>query len=268
VVDDPSVDAVVVATRHGDHADLAVAALDAGKHVFVEKPLALGARELDRVLAAARASRRVLTVGFNRRFAPQVVAVRALAERAGGPVATVYRVNAGAVPQGAWLHDLEQGGGRLIGEVCHFFDTIAFLSGSPIVEVHAAGFGAPGQPVQAHDNLVVNLTLADRSVATVAYLAGGAPGVAKERVELFAGGCTAILDDFTTLELHDGPKPRRERLRRQDKGHDAELRAFLAAVRQGGHPIPLDEIEAAHRACFAAVDSLRTGRAVRVVNGD
>ena len=267
LIADPSLDAVVVATRHGTHAELSSACLDAGKHVFCEKPLALDAAELDAVLGSAASAGRVLTVGFNRRFAPHVVTMRELAERAGGPATIVYRVNAGRVPPAAWPHDLEQGGGRIVGEVCHFLDTIVFLAGAPIVEVHASGFGAPEQPVQARDNVVITVRLRDGSVATVAYVADGSPSLAKERIELFAGGRTAILDDFTSLELHDGPKPRRQRLRQQDKGHDAEIEAFLAGVRDGRHPIALDQLANVHRACYAAVESLRTGRPAGVRDG-
>ncbi|HKP89647.1 MAG TPA: Gfo/Idh/MocA family oxidoreductase, partial [Thermoleophilaceae bacterium] len=264
LIADGSVDAVVIATRHDTHADLAARALRAGRHVFCEKPLALDSSELDRVLAAAAEAGRVLTVGFNRRFSPHVRAIREMASRVDSPLAAVYRVSAGQVAAGSWVQDLDEGGGRIVGECCHFLDTLAFVVGSPITEVHAAGFGAPGQPVQARDNLMIAATFGDGSVGTVAYVAQGSPSVPKERLEVFAGTRTAVLDDYVTLEVHDGSDRSRDRLRKQDKGHRAEAAAFLDAVRHGRNPIPLDQIDNVHRACFAAVESLMTGAPVRI----
>ena len=264
VIADGALDAVVIATRHGSHAALAAAALDAGKHVFCEKPLALDAAELDAVLGAAARAERVLAVGFNRRFAPQVIRMREFFAARRTPLTALYRVSAGRVPAGSWVHDLAEGGGRLIGEGCHFLDTLTYLVGSPIATVHASGFGGPQQPLAATDNALIMLAFADRSVASVAYVADGADGLGKERVEVFADGRTAVLGDFRTLDLYGGAKPRTERLRAQDKGHVAEVEAFLAAIRAGRHPIDLEVLANVHRACFAAVESLRTGRPVSV----
>jgi predicted dehydrogenase len=257
---DPSVDAVVVASRHGSHAASVRAALEGGKHVFCEKPLALSAADLDAVLDTARRSERVLMVGFNRRFSPHLVAVRDFMAAADGPVSAVYRISAGRLSAKHWLHDLEQGGGRILGEGCHFLDALAFVAGSEIRRVHASGFGGPEVPVQAHDNVMITAQFADGSVGTVAYVASGSGGVAKERLEVFCGSRTAILDDFRTLERFDGDRHESDRLKRQDKGHDAEVREFIAGVRDGHNPIPVAAIANVHRACFAAVESLRTGQ--------
>jgi predicted dehydrogenase/threonine dehydrogenase-like Zn-dependent dehydrogenase len=264
LIADPGVNAVVIATRHGSHASLSRAALDAGKHVFCEKPLALDAAELDDVLSAASTAERVLTVGFNRRFAPHIRALREFIAPVDGPLSLVYRVSAGHVPPASWLHDLESGGGRIIGECCHFLDVAAYLTASSIAEVHARGFGSPELPLQAHDNVMISATLADGSVATIAYLASGSPGVPKERLEVFGGTRTAVLDDFTSLDLFDGDKHTKDRLRAQDKGHTAEVREFVTGVREGRMPIPLDTIANVHRACFAVIESLRTGVPARV----
>jgi predicted dehydrogenase/threonine dehydrogenase-like Zn-dependent dehydrogenase len=264
---DESLDAVVIATRHGAHAGLAEAALAAGKHVFCEKPLALARDELDRVLAAAVAAQRVVMVGFNRRFSPHLVSVRDFFAPVDRPLSALYRVSAGHLDPSHWTHDLEQGGGRIVGEGCHFLDSLAFVAGSPIAAVHASGFGGPRQPVQAHDNAMITVELADGSVATLAYVASGSPGVAKERLEVFAGARTAILDDYTSLERFDGEAHERDRLKTQDKGHAAEVAAFLRGVREGTSPIPLETIANVHRACFAAIDSLRTGQPVAVEQG-
>jgi predicted dehydrogenase len=264
LIADDGIDAVVVATRHGSHAALAAAALEAGRHVFCEKPLALDAEELGAVLAAARRAERVLAVGFNRRFAPQAERMREFLADRSDPLAVVYRVSAGQVEPGHWVHDLSEGGGRLIGEGCHFLDTLVFLTGSRIRRVSATGFGRPGQPLAATDNALITLAFADRSVASLVYVAEGGTRLAKERIEAFADGRTAVLEDFRTLELYDDAKPRSERLRAQDKGHAAEVEAFLAGVRAGRHPIPLEVLANVHVAAFAVIESLRTGQPVAV----
>ncbi len=262
LIADQGVDAIVIATRHGAHARLAQMGLEGGKHVFCEKPLALNAAQLHGVLETARASGRVLTVGFNRRFAAQAVEMREFLSGSRGPMTLVYRVSAGRVPVSSWLNDLDEGGGRLLGECCHFIDLAAFLTGSQITQVHASGFGRPDQPLQTVDNVVVTLSFGDGSVCTLAYVAEGATAVPKERLEAFAGDRTAILDDYQTLELFDGEHRKTDRLRSQDKGHREEMKHFISGVRSGQYPIALDVIENVHLACFAAVESLRTGHTV------
>jgi predicted dehydrogenase len=259
LIADQSVDALVIATRHGSHAALASAGLDAGKHVFCEKPLALDREQLEEVLAAAERAQRVLMVGFNRRFSPQLVALREFVRGFEAPMSAVYRVSAGNLPSQHWLHDLEQGGGRIIGEGCHFLDALTYVTGSPIVRVHASGFGAADLPAQSRDNLSLTVDFANGSVGTLAYVARGAASVAKERLEVFAGTRTAILDDFRHLDLFDGDAHKRDRLRVQDKGHNAEVKAFIEGVREGSNPIPLATIANVHLACYAAVESISTG---------
>lgn len=255
------VDAVVVATRHGSHARLAAAALAAGKAVFVEKPLALTHEELDDVEAALDAGG-VLAVGFNRRYAPLTARLR----EALPPVAETLvsiRVNAGPLPADHWLHDVEDGGGRLVGEGCHFVDLAAYLGGAAIADVHAAAAPVAGRPLDACDSFVVTLTLADGSVAVVTYSGGGDPRLPKERVECFGGGLAAVLDDFRRLELWRGG--RREVVKStQDKGHRAEVAAFVAAVRGEGPPPDGASFVNSSRATLAALDSLRSGQAVTV----
>jgi predicted dehydrogenase len=261
---DDAVDAVVVATRHGDHAPLASAALEAGKHVFVEKPLALTHAELDDVLDAAARSDRLLAVGFNRRFAPLVADVAAGLATGTGPLTAHFRVAAGHIDADHWVHDLEQGGGRLIGEVCHFVDTLRFLVAAPISTVVARGFPAPGAPIQAADNAAIVLEFADGSVASILYAAEGGRGVAKERLEVFRQGVTAVLDDFRSAELYVGGRRQKRSGRGQDKGHRAEVRAFVEGLAHGVPPISLAELENVSRASIAVVESLTTGTVVRV----
>jgi predicted dehydrogenase len=262
VITDSGVDAVVVATRHGTHADLAARALAAGKHVFCEKPLALNEEELNRVLDEAWRSGRILLVGFNRRFSPFARELRAFIE--GTPFVANYRVSAGNAPPSSWVHDLDDGGGRIIGEACHFLDTLVYLCGSLIVSVAASAIPDPKVPAQARDNVVVSVAFADGSVGTITYAAAGSPSIPKERLEVFAGSSTAILDDYNTLEFHHGGQTRREVSRDQDKGHADEVRAFVRATDTGESPIGLSEIENVSLAALAIVESLRTGATVRL----
>jgi predicted dehydrogenase len=264
VIADEAVDALVVATRHGSHAELVVQALSAGKSVFCEKPVALTARELADVVEAAGRSRGILAVGFNRRFSPLLRELREFVRADSARIAATYRVNAGALEKEHWTHDLDQGGGRALGEVCHFVDTLAFLVGRPVVQVYAAGYGAADAPIQARDNLVVTLLFAEGSVATVMYTADGSPRVPKERLEVFSGRRAAILDDYRSLELNGPSETVQRGDRRQEKGHRQEIEAFVRGVERGGWPVPLEAIANVTLATLAVVESLRTGRPVHV----
>ena len=269
LLDDPDIDAVLVATRHASHAELAAAALRAGKHVFVEKPLCLSEAELDeveRALDDARADGRepCLTVGFNRRFSPHARAVRAaFAEREenGAPMVVTYRVNAGAAPAGSWLADPREGG-RLVGEGCHFVDFCSALIGADPLDVTASGIPPSGDGGTAGDTVVVTVRYAGGSLATIQYVTVGHPDLPKERCEVSAGGRTAVVDDFRVTRFHGGGRNVRGR---QAKGFAETLRAFVDVCRDGGPwPIPWRSLAATHRVCFAAGRSLRTGRPVAV----
>jgi predicted dehydrogenase len=262
VIEDPDVDAVVITTRHDSHAELTTRALEAGKHVFCEKPLALDEEELARVLDAARATDRVLLVGFNRRFSPFLRELRSFVGDA--RLLANYRISAGRIAPSAWVHDLEEGGGRILGEVCHFIDSLVYLAGASVKAVAAAAVDQPVAPLQVRDNVVVNVTLANGSVAAIAYAAAGSAGVPKERLEVFAGARTAILDDYRSLELYEGGKGRRSQSRHQDKGHRDEAKAFLEGVCTGVAPISLEETANVSLAALAVVESLRAGASVAV----
>ena len=262
ILADPSINTVAILTRHVDHARQTVAALRAGKHVFCEKPLALTREQLAEIAAALQSSDRLLTVGYNRRFAPLALAMRAFLRATEAPLAVHYRVNAGVLPANHWLHDPEQGGGRLLGEACHFFDFVTFLIGALPVRVSAVGL--PDGDQYREDNVLISLEFADGSVGTVAYLACGDRSMPKERVEAFGGGRVAVLDDFRRLETYHAGRRRVQRTwLRQDKGHQAEWEAFTAAIRAGGPPpIAYDQLMAASLTALAAVEALRTRKPV------
>jgi predicted dehydrogenase/threonine dehydrogenase-like Zn-dependent dehydrogenase len=243
---DDRVDAVVIATRHDTHADYVNRALVAGKHVFVEKPLALDEASLREVEEATTASGSVLMVGFNRRYAPLAVELRdALGGH--GPLMITYRVSAGRLAQSHWTHDPRVGGGRIVGEVCHFVDFVSFLAGAPPVAVAAAAANGSSEPRE--DNIAAVLQLADGSVATIVYASLGDPSLAKERIEVMGESGAGVLDDFRELTLHTGGSVR-TRSGKRDKGHEAEMSAFVEASRTGIAPRPVSDLAAVMRATF------------------
>lgn len=262
-----AVEIIAVCTRHDSHARLTIDSLAAGKHVFCEKPLALTQEDLGEVLRAAAASRGLLAVGFNRRFAPLLRDAREFLARPGQRMTISYRVAAGELAPEHWTHDLNAGGGRALGEGCHFVDCLAYLAASPIASVHAAGYSSSGLALQAWDNLVITLGFADGSLGVVTYVADGSGRLPKERLEAFSGARTAILDDYRELTTYDGRSKRTTASRTQDKGHRAEMEAFVAGVRSGNAPVPLAEIANVSLATLAIVESLRTGATIALEAG-
>jgi len=268
ILNDVRISTVLIATRHHLHARQAVAALNAGKHVFCEKPLCLSEDELaDVVRSYTRATttqRPFFMVGFNRRFAPMALRMKAFLSEVKEPLAMHYRVNAGYLPPDHWVHDPEQGGGRILGEVCHFVDFLMFLASSSPVEVQASSLANPGQ--YSGDNVVVSLRFANGSQGTIGYLANGDKSFSKERVEVFGGGAVAVLEDFRRLELVRRGKKQTMRARwRQDKGHRGECEALANAIRTGqAVPIPFDQIVGATLATLRIQDSLALGRSMSV----
>ncbi len=238
VLSDAAVNAVVITTRHDSHAGLVIAALKAGKHVFVEKPLCVTFAELAEIEAAASASPGQVMVGFNRRFAPQVQRMKSLVSGVGGPKALVMTVNAGAIPVEHWTQDKEIGGGRIVGEACHFIDLLRFLVGAPIAEWRRMDMDSRSQ-----DTVTLQLSFADGSIGTVHYFANGPKSFPKERLEVFAGGRALQLDNFRKLTGFGWPGFSTMNLWKQDKGQKACAAAFVRAVESGGGaPIPLDEL--------------------------
>ncbi len=268
VLENPQVNTVAILTRHHLHARQVSAALDSGKHVFCEKPLALSESELAEVAQALEQNqgRSLLMVGFNRRFAPMAVCLKEFLVGRTEPLLAQYRVNAGYLPLNHWTQDPQQGGGRIIGEGCHFIDLITFLVGESPDAVSAVGLPDGGR--YREDNLVISLHYPDGSLGTVTYLANGDKAFPKERLEVFCGGRVAVLDDYRHLEMvHAGRKQTQTSRLRQDKGHHAEWVAFEAAVRTGGAPpIPYNQLFGVSRASIAAQQALRTGQTIRLAD--
>ncbi len=268
LINDAAINTVVVATRHHLHAKQVLAALKAGKHVFCEKPLCLNEDELRDIVRADEGQPSVgkplLMVGFNRRFAPLALRLKSFLRGVHEPLALHYRVNAGFIPADHWLNDPEQGGGRVIGEVCHFVDFLTFLAGAAPVEVQARGLANPGK--YSNDNVICSIRFADGSQGTISYLANGDKSYSKERVEVFGGGGVAVLEDFRRLELVSGGQKQVFRsLLQQDKGHRGEWEAFVAALRtERDSPIPLAEIVTTMLATFALEESRSSGQPISV----
>ncbi len=262
ILNDTEVNLVIIATPHNLHAELARQALLKGKHVFVEKPLALNDEELEAVLEAASNSDGQLTVGFNRRFSPSARQAKEFFSDARAPLSISYRVNAGRIPKSHWLQDAREGGGRIIGEVCHFVDLMQFLTGAPTTRVYAESIKSRNDEVIEEDNVFITLKFADGSNGSIAYLAEGDKALPKERVEIFCGGRSFVLDDFRGATLYRNGKEESTRLRQQDKGQAFETRAVCAVVLEGkGAPIALEDLAATTRATFRIRESLRTGQA-------
>jgi predicted dehydrogenase/threonine dehydrogenase-like Zn-dependent dehydrogenase len=259
ILHDPAINTVAILTRHHLHAGQIAAALEAGKHVFCEKPMAIQREECAVICETIAKHATLFTIGFNRRFAPLAVQMeRFLVERR-EPLVVHYRVNAGYLPPNHWTQDPFQGGGRIIGEGCHFVDFLAFLVGAPPSGVTAQATPELGK--YCEDNVVLTFTFPDGSLGTLSYLANGDKAFPKERVEAFCAGRVAVLDDFRSLEtVKDGKRQVAHSRLRQDKGHRGIWAAFAAAVEAGGPPpIPYDHLFGVTEATFVAVEALRSG---------
>ena len=256
---DPAIDTAVIVTRHNSHADLVVKALRAGKHVFVEKPLAITLDELDRVRQAYEVTDRLLMVGFNRRFAPQVRRMKRLLDGVVEPKSFVVTMNAGAIPVSHWTQDPAVGGGRIIGEACHMIDLVRHLAGFPIVSVQARRIGPTPTLQVTEDKAAILLGFADGSLAAIHYLANGAASFPKERVEVFCAGRVLQLDNFRKLRGFGWPKFGGMNLWRQDKGQNDCAAAFLAALAEGrASPIAPNELFEVARVSIEIAGMLRT----------
>ncbi len=263
IINDPNVNTIAILTRHDTHAELVVKVLKAGKHVFVEKPLAINSDQLSAISRQLlKTDHCLLTTGFNRRFAPLAQQLSAFYKDRSEPMHVHYRVNAGLIPLNHWTQDPEVGGGRIVGEGCHFVDFVTFLVGDSPVSVSAHALPDNGR--YRADNVSMTFTFPDGSIGVVDYLANGDKSFPKERVEVFCGGQIAVLDDFVSLQtVKDGKK--KEERGAQNKGWVDEWKVFARAIRDGGEPpIPYEHLIGVTQATFAALESLRARKTVQV----
>jgi polar amino acid transport system substrate-binding protein len=261
ILADPAIDAVFIATRHDTHGRFVAAALEAGKQVFVEKPLAINREELDRIREIASTTSDRVMVGFNRRFSESLAAMKAHFRDVREPLVMMYRVNAGFLKPEFWTQ-AESQGGRIIGEACHFVDCMQFMSGSRPVSVYAAAIGSRNAQVKNADTVAITIRFDDGSVGTVHYLANGDASIPKEYFEVFGGNRTAVMENFTRVILARDRK-RKELKHNGDKGHAAEVGATLAAMKSGAPmPIPFESLVDTTLVTFAAMESLTRGTGV------
>jgi predicted dehydrogenase len=264
VIAHQDVNTVFIATRHNTHADLITKALKAGKHVFCEKPMALTYEEASRVAAAYAQHPQQLLIGFNRRFSPLVVKMKELFGEPHEPKMILYRVNGGAIPASNWVQDEEVGGGRIIGEVCHFIDTAAYLAGDALPKsVVAKRIATHRFDSVDRDTVSITVDYEDGTVATILYIANGSKDIPKEEIQVFSSGRTAIMKNFTELEFYRGSgKP--HVVKGQGKGHQEEVLAFIDAIKNGtSSPIQFDSMLATTVVTFAVLESLSTGETIR-----
>jgi len=260
ILRDDRINTVLIATRHNLHAQQVLSAMRAGKHVFCEKPLCLTEEELNEIVRTrGHGEQTALLVGFNRRFAPMAQRLKGFFASVREPLLMHYRVNAGFLDPDHWTQDPEVGGGRILGEVCHFIDFLTFLAGAWPVRVQTHALANNG--LYSDDNLTIQMEFANGSQGTITYAANGDKAFSKERVEVFGGGGVGVLEDFRELELSRGGRKQTERTRlSQDKGHRAEWEAFLKVIKSGGlAPIPFEEIVVVSLATLRALHSRRLG---------
>ncbi|HWS24005.1 MAG TPA: bi-domain-containing oxidoreductase [Anaerolineales bacterium] len=256
ILNDENINTVAILTRHNSHADLAVKALTAGKNVFVEKPLALNSEELNALQKAiSQENSPILMVGYNRRFSPHAIKLREFFTSRSEAIFIRYTVNAGFIPQNHWVHDPQIGGGRIIGETCHFIDLLSYLIDSTPLSVNAVSLPDSGKYHQ--DNVSITIHFEDGSLGVVDYLANGDRSFPKERVEVFCEGKIGILNDFRELTLIKGGNKQifKDRFQ-QDKGHTGELFVLAESVKSGIPPIPYHQLFATSKVTFAALHSL------------
>jgi 2-desacetyl-2-hydroxyethyl bacteriochlorophyllide A dehydrogenase len=266
ILADPSIEGVVIATRHHLHADQVVAALKAGKHVFVEKPLALTIDELRRVIDAANAAPGLLMVGFNRRYAPRTIAVRNWLAAAHGPTQLMCRINSAPVPPDHWIRSQKEGGGRILGEACHFVDLLQVISGSRIIEVTGRPTGAVLPRDTNTENFAAVLAFEDGSVATLTYTTLGTRTLPRERIEAFRGGTACVIDNFRTATCWRNGRQLNERGWSADRGHRSQFTTFVNAMRHKGQPASADVRDYAYStlATICLDHAVRTGETVDI----
>ena len=258
VLADEAINTLVITTRHNSHASWVRKGLEAGKHIFVEKPLTLTRQELDDLGTFYTAMDRapLLMVGFNRRYSPLIQPIVQALARKSQPVSMVMTVNAGGMPADHWTQDMDVGGGRIIGEGCHFIDLLRYLANSAIVDVQARAMDS-----SCKDSVSILLSFANGSIGTVNYLANGNKGFPKERLEVFCGGSIAQVDNFRSLKTYGWRDLKSQRLWRQDKGQANCTQAFVNAIESGSSSelISFDELFEVANACFDAVSQFQSG---------
>lgn len=276
ILSDNEVDGVLITTRHNQHASMTIEALNAGKHVFVEKPLAITQEQLNLVIQSFNNSNENLTtentdshrlktsitVGFNRRFSPFAKKAKELIGSSGTPINVIATMNAGFIPPSVWVHDLSVGGGRILGEACHFVDLISFFTGSKVISVNMSSLGE--NPSDDTDNAIITLKYQNGSQGVINYFSNGSKSYSKERVEVYWGNKTLIIDNFREMKGY-GIKGFNKMKSKQDKGHYNQFKEYLEFLKNGGSQlIPFEEIINTTQTTLSAIESLKTGKVIKL----
>jgi len=260
ILHDTEVNAVAITVRHNMHANLVLEALKAGKHVFVEKPLALSLQELDEIEEIYQKSGKTVTVGFNRRFSPFAQKAKELIKDA-GPINVIANMNAGFIPANSWVHDLKVGGGRIVGEACHLIDLITYFTGSLVDEIVMSAAGQ--EPDESTDNATLTLKYKNGSLGVINYFSNGNKAYSKERIEIYSQGRNLVIDNFRKLECYGFSSGGFSRS--QDKGHQNQFKQLQSRLSEGGKElIPFEETLNTSRAVLCAIESLKTGAWIKV----
>jgi len=264
LLSDNAIQAVIIATRHNLHARLTIEALKKGKVVFVEKPLAVNLAELQEIMSVMKDSGGRLMVGYNRRFSPLSIKAKEFFNQTKEPMVINYRVNAGFIPNRHWVHD-EEGGGRIIGEVCHFIDFLQFITSSNPVQVYAQRIQSSNEEVRNSDNVIISITMSNGSVASLIYTAGGDRTYPKEFIEIFSDKSVCVIDDFRSAMFVRNGKKKCIKASGQEMGHSQELKIFFDSIRQGWKmPVSIEDYAATTLATFNILESLMQNKPMTV----
>lgn len=265
IIESDGINTVFIATRHNLHAELAIRSLSQGKNVYIEKPLALNSEELDSIIEAVAKTDGTLMIGFNRRFSPFTQKVKKLFAQRQGPLHIIYRVNAGPLLPGHWLHDPEEGGGRIIGEICHFIDLINYFVESPPMEVFAQSISSGSSNALDEDTVNITLKYADGSLGTISYIAIGNKSLPKERIEIYGDNKAAVIEDFRRVVSYSKKGKYRERKwLGQDKGQAEMIRLYMKSLQEGKELIPFQESVMATDLTFRIKESLKKGTSLKL----
>jgi len=266
LLNDEDIDVVLITTRHNLHAPMTIEALKAGKDVFVEKPLAMNIEELSELISAVDENPGQVMVGFNRRFSPFTTYAKELFGPINEAVVVSCRVNAGYVSKDSWIHDPKQGGGRIIGEVCHFVDLIQYLSDSLPESVYAEHISGTNEAMPDRDNVAITIKLRNGSVGSIIYVADGDKSYPREKVELFGKGSVAVIDNFRSMRFIKNGKTRKKRNYLSiDRGHTGEMNALFISIKEGKDlPVDFEEYVYTTLATFKIVESINEGKAMHV----
>lgn len=258
---------VVISTRHDTHSKYIIKALESKKNIFTEKPLCINKKDLEEIKDVYNNSNSILMIGFNRRFSSLIKKLIEVYQDRNYPLIVNYRINAGKIDKSHWIQDPDTGGGRIVGELCHFIDLVNFIINKNVLSIYCSGIRA-GKEIKLIDNLITNIEYEDNSIGSITYISSGSQLLFKEYIEVYGGGIVVIIKDFKTCEIYEENNIKKINLRKQDKGQFNEINEFIDnLIKKGKSPIPFNQIYNSTSNTFSVIDSLRSGKKVIIDNG-